>query len=96
VSRVKVVPNDYHDDHFDLRDPDQILGKTLVHANREKDDIVGRSEFDLGVIYNFSVSTRGLQREVVSLSLLTNCALVYAGRGGVAGSQPMSTNVHIT
>jgi hypothetical protein len=53
VSRVKVVPNDYHDDHFDLRDPDQILGKTLVHANRGKNDIVGRSEFDLGVIYNF-------------------------------------------
>jgi hypothetical protein len=53
VFRVKVVPNDYHDDHFDLRDPDQILGKTLVHANREKDDIVGRSEFDVGVIYHF-------------------------------------------
>ena len=41
--RVKVVPNDYQDDHFDLRDPDQILGKTLVHLNRGKDDTTARS-----------------------------------------------------
>jgi hypothetical protein len=43
IFRVKMVPNDYRDDHFDLRDPDHILGKTLVHCNRDKlDSVIGR------------------------------------------------------
>ncbi len=47
-----------------------------------------------------SVLTRGLQRDVVYVSLLTKSTLVYEsqcrgmGGGGVAVSQPM--NVHIT
>ncbi len=41
----------------------------------------------------------GGYKEMCRLSLLTNSGLVYepkCGRGGVAGSQPMSTAVHIT
>ena len=39
------------------------------------------------------VAVRGLQ---CRLSLLTNSALVYESKGGgIAGSQPMSTAVHI-
>jgi hypothetical protein len=42
----------------------------------------------------------GLQGDVVYISWLTNSALVYRvqmrGDGGIVGSQPMSTAVHIT
>ena len=40
--RVKTVPNKYTDDHFDLRDPDRILGKTFIHFNKNSNDIVSR------------------------------------------------------
>jgi len=46
--RVKTVPNKYTDDHFDLRDPDRILGKTFIHFNKNSNDIVSRSLFVLG------------------------------------------------
>jgi len=46
--RVQVVPNNYKDDHFDLRDPDRILGKTLIFFNREPEDTAGRSLLLLG------------------------------------------------
>jgi len=46
--KVKVVPNNYKDDHFDLRDPDKILGKTLIHFNYGKTDTVSRSLLILG------------------------------------------------
>ena len=40
--RVKNIPNKYTDDHFELRDPDKILGKTLIYLNKNSSDIVGR------------------------------------------------------
>jgi len=46
--RVRVVPNNYHDGHFDLRDPDKILGKTLIHFNLDGEDVVSRSLLLLG------------------------------------------------
>jgi len=42
VIRVRVkgmVPNNYNDDHFDLRDPNKIVGKTLVYLNPGDDNI---------------------------------------------------------
>jgi len=52
VIRVRVqgmVPNDYLDDHFDLREPDKLLGKTLWYLNRGKDD-VSKSLNTLGLV----------------------------------------------
>jgi len=46
--RVKNIPNKYTDDHFELRDPDKILGKTLIYLNKNSSDIVGRSLTILG------------------------------------------------
>ncbi len=50
-------------------------------------------------VYDLTLETKGVTKRC-RLSLLTNSALVYeskrGGRGGVAGSQPMSTAVHIT
>jgi len=46
--RVPVVPNNYKDNHFDLRDPDHILGKTLIYFNLGREDVVGRSLSILG------------------------------------------------
>jgi small subunit ribosomal protein S27 len=46
--RVRTVPNRYTDHHFDLRDPDRVLGKTLIHFNTNSSDIVGRSLMLLG------------------------------------------------
>jgi len=46
--RVRVVPNNHRDDHFDLRDPERILGRTLVHLNRGRQDVLGRSLLILG------------------------------------------------
>lgn len=50
VVRVRLtnIPNKYTDDHFDLRDPDKILGKTLIYFNKNSTDIVGRSLTILG------------------------------------------------
>lgn len=41
--RVKFLRNPYFDDHFDLREPLQIVGKTLVALTKGKDDILKRS-----------------------------------------------------
>jgi len=52
VIRVRVkgmVPNNYHDDHFDLREPDKILGKTLCYLNGNLDDPVNYSLNMLGL-----------------------------------------------
>jgi len=46
--RVRDVPNNYKDDHFDLRDPDRILGKTLIFFNRDSGDTAERSLLMLG------------------------------------------------
>ena len=40
--RVPMVPNNYKDNHFDLKDPDRILGKCFIHFNRNAEDRVGR------------------------------------------------------
>ena len=53
VIRVRVrghVPNNYTDEHFDLRDPDKILGKTLAYLNHEAGDSVGTSLRCLGLV----------------------------------------------
>jgi len=42
VIRVRVkgmVPNNYNDEHFDLRDPNRILGKTFSYLNNQTDDL---------------------------------------------------------
>lgn len=41
--RVKYVRNPYFDDHFDLREPLAIVGKTLVALTKGKDDLCRRS-----------------------------------------------------
>jgi len=46
--RVKTVPNNYHDQQFDLREPDKLLGKTLMYLNKKKDSTVSRSLYVLG------------------------------------------------
>merc|ERR1712096_567712 len=52
VIRVRakgMVPNNYQDDHFDLREPNQILGKTLCYLNRDRDNL-SRSLNTLGLV----------------------------------------------
>ena len=52
VIRVRakgMVPNNYQDDHFDLREPNQILGKTLCYLNRDQDNL-SRSLNTLGLV----------------------------------------------
>eukprot|EP00092_Neocalanus_flemingeri_P013646 GFUD01014718.1.p1 GENE.GFUD01014718.1~~GFUD01014718.1.p1 ORF type:complete len:453 (-),score=182.40 GFUD01014718.1:55-1413(-) len=52
VIRVRakgMVPNNYEDDHFDLREPDKILGKTLCYLNGEQDNL-SRSLNTLGLV----------------------------------------------
>jgi len=52
VVRVRVkgmVPNNYNDDHFDLREPEKIIGKTLWYLNPGQDD-VSRSLCLLGLV----------------------------------------------
>ena len=51
VIRVRVkgmVPNNYNDNHFDLKDPNTILGKTLVYLNNSREDNVSKSLKFLG------------------------------------------------
>jgi len=52
VIRVRskgMVPNNYNDDHFDMREPDKILGKTLCYLNGEEDNL-SRSLNTLGLV----------------------------------------------
>jgi len=44
-----MVPNNYNDEHFDLREPSQILGKTLWYLNCD-DDNLSRSLNALGLV----------------------------------------------
>jgi len=44
-----MVPNNYDDEHFDLREPSQIVGKTLWYLNGE-DDNLSRSLNALGLV----------------------------------------------
>lgn len=45
-----MVPNNYQDDHFDLREPEKILGKTLWYLNKSSDDCLSQSLTFLGLI----------------------------------------------
>jgi len=49
VRAAGMVPNNYHDDNFDLREPDKLLGKTLWYLNREQDDL-SKSLNTLGLV----------------------------------------------
>jgi len=44
-----MVPNNYHDDHFDLREPEKILGKTIWYLNRLDSDPLSKSLTFLGL-----------------------------------------------
>jgi len=44
-----MVPNNYHDDHFDLREPEKILGKTIWYLNRLSSDSLSKSLTFLGL-----------------------------------------------
>merc|ERR1712130_202906 len=44
-----MVPNNYHDDHFDLREPEKILGKTIWYLNRLNSDSLSKSLTFLGL-----------------------------------------------
>merc|ERR1712210_115612 len=43
------VPNNHHDDHFDLSEPEKILGKTIWYLNRLDSDSMGKSLTFLGL-----------------------------------------------
>ncbi|CAH0560842.1 unnamed protein product [Brassicogethes aeneus] len=47
--RVKYLRNPYDDDHFDLRDSNKIIGKTLVFLTKGKDDVLSKSFNVLGL-----------------------------------------------
>ncbi|KAL1122522.1 hypothetical protein AAG570_002853, partial [Ranatra chinensis] len=47
--RVKFLRNPYFDDHFDLRDGDSIMGKTLVTASGSVENHLGRSYTLMGL-----------------------------------------------
>ncbi|KAJ8946701.1 hypothetical protein NQ318_006959 [Aromia moschata] len=47
--RVKYLRNFYDDDHFDLRDPKKIVGKTLAMFTKGKDDVISKSLNILGL-----------------------------------------------
>lgn len=51
--RVKYIVNPFDDDHFDLKDPQKIVGKTLALLTNKKEDSLSRSFNLLGwVLYN--------------------------------------------
>ena len=45
-----MVPNNYQDDHFDLREPSHILGKTLWYCSKGGEDPVSKSLTLLGLV----------------------------------------------
>lgn len=47
--RVKYLRNEYFDDHFDLRDPKKIVGKTLMMLTKNKPDALDQSFHILGL-----------------------------------------------
>jgi len=46
-----MVPNNHNDDHFDLAEPSQILGKTIWYLNRAQSDPLSKSLALLGAIF---------------------------------------------
>lgn len=44
-----MVPNNHHDDHFDLSEPEKILGKTIWYLNRLDSDSLSKSLTFLGL-----------------------------------------------
>ncbi|XP_060530610.1 uncharacterized protein LOC132704556 [Cylas formicarius] len=47
--RVKYIRNPFDDDHFDLTNPDKIMGKTLAMISKSKHDILHQSFHILGL-----------------------------------------------
>lgn len=48
--RVKMVPNEYTDHHFDLREPDKIIGKTMFYLGKLGNrDVVNKSLMAMGL-----------------------------------------------
>jgi len=48
--RVKMVPNNYTDDHFDLREPDKIIGKTMFYlGGLGNGDVLDKSLMAMGL-----------------------------------------------
>ena len=45
-----MVPNNYHDDHFDISEPVNILGKTMWYLNKSGEDALSRSLTLLGLV----------------------------------------------
>ncbi len=48
--RVPVLRNEWFDDHFDIRDPMHLCGKTLHFFGKQFDDIVGRTYQLIGLV----------------------------------------------
>ncbi|KAJ8949680.1 hypothetical protein NQ314_008141 [Rhamnusium bicolor] len=70
--RVKYIRNPYDDDHFDLRDPNKIVGKTLAMFTNSKNDPLNKSLNILGlVLYN----KQNLVKEVIKECTTKNLVL---------------------
>lgn len=74
--RVKFLRNAYFDDHFDLKNPLQIVGKTLAMAGANLNDNVGKSfqlvgfslfKCDKAKILLDQLKTEGICTEIISL-----------------------------
>lgn len=74
--RVKFLRNPYNDDHFDLKDPFKIVGKTLTMITKNSSDIIDKSFYVVGLIlYDksdkareiLSQSTEKLCKEIVDM-----------------------------
>lgn len=51
--RVKYIRNPYDDDHFDLRDPAKIVGKTIAMLTRQKSNTLDKCFYIVGMsLYN--------------------------------------------
>lgn len=48
--RIKYIRNPYDDQHFDLREPEKIIGKTLMHLTKNKKDSLNLSFNILGLV----------------------------------------------
>lgn len=84
--RVKFLRNPYFDDHFDLKEPNHIIGKTLAWVSPLVGGLVGRSCEVLGwalyskweeleaALARLRVGKEPIAASVVSHRTTTNCA----------------------
>lgn len=73
--RVRFVRNPYFDDHFDLRKPSHLIGKTFWMIGNEMPDILGRSYTLLG--YTLHEKWDKLINHIKCLFTLTEKPVVY-------------------